>query len=82
MKRFGYKQTQVDHTLFVKNSTREGNYFYKLCNNIILTTNGNEKMQRLEKYLATEFEIKDLGHLKSFLGNEVASLRHGIFLTQ
>lgn len=30
------------------------------------------KIERLKKYLGTEFEIKDLGEIKNFLGIEVA----------
>jgi hypothetical protein len=48
---------------------------------IVLTVNDNEKIRRLEKHLASEFEINDLGNLKSFLGIEVARSRHGIFLS-
>ena len=39
-------------------------------------------MSRLKKHLALEFEIKDLGPLRYFLGMEVARSRMGIFVTQ
>ena len=38
------------------------------------------EIQHLQKYLATEFEMKELGELKYFLGIEVARSKHGIFL--
>ncbi|CAL9025618.1 unnamed protein product [Prunus brigantina] len=39
-------------------------------------------MQNLQKYLASEFEMKSLGDLKYFLGIEVARSKHGIFLSR
>ena len=39
-------------------------------------------MERLKKRLATEFEIKDFGMLKYFLGMEFARSKEGIFVNQ
>ena len=36
----------------------------------------------LQQYLASEFEMKQLGNLKYFLGIKVARSKHGIFLCQ
>jgi hypothetical protein len=49
---------------------------------IILTGDYEEEMVRLKKLLAKEFEIKDLGYLKYFLGMEVARSRKGIYVSQ
>ena len=49
---------------------------------IALTGNDLEEMNRLREYLAKEFEIKDLGTLKHFLGIEPARSKHGIFISQ
>jgi hypothetical protein len=48
---------------------------------IVLTRNDDEEIQRLKKYLASEFEIKDFGNLKYFMGIKVARSRHGIILS-
>jgi hypothetical protein len=39
-------------------------------------------MERLKRNLATEFEIKDLGSLKYFLGMEIARSKKGISVSQ
>ena len=73
MLRINYHPSQRDHTLFIKH-----NSFGKLMalivyvDDIIVTGNDEEEIQRLKTYLSNEFEIKDLGSLKYFLVNEVA----------
>ncbi|CAL8152107.1 unnamed protein product [Prunus armeniaca] len=49
---------------------------------IIVTGNDTEAQLKLQKYLSQEFEMKDLGDLKYFLGIEVARSKIGIFLSQ
>jgi hypothetical protein len=49
---------------------------------MIVTGNDQDEISSLQKYLASEFEMKQLGNLKYFLGIEVARSKHGIFLCQ
>ncbi|CAN6687870.1 unnamed protein product [Malus baccata var. baccata] len=49
---------------------------------MIVTSDDKEEISSLKDYLATEFEMKDLGGLKYFLGIEVARSKPGIFLSQ
>ncbi|KAL6269113.1 hypothetical protein ACE6H2_026024 [Prunus campanulata] len=49
---------------------------------MIVIGDDQAEMQNLQKYLASEFEMKSLGDLKYFLGIEVVRSRHGIFLPQ
>ncbi|XP_022748104.1 uncharacterized protein LOC111297736 [Durio zibethinus] len=49
---------------------------------IIVTRNDTIEQDLLQRYLSQEFEIKELGRLKYFLGIEVACSKDGIFLSQ
>ncbi len=49
---------------------------------IIVIGDDKEKIARLKTLLAQEFEIKDLGKLRYFLGIEVARSDKGIFISQ
>ncbi|CAN6685111.1 unnamed protein product [Malus baccata var. baccata] len=49
---------------------------------MVVTSDDTAEMERLQGYLCLEFEMKDLGGLKYFLGIEVARSREGIYLSQ
>lgn len=49
---------------------------------IIITGNDDAEIRRLKGVLAADFEIKDLGKLKYFLGMEVARSKEGIVVSQ
>jgi hypothetical protein len=83
MQRFGYKQSQADHTLFIKHSTQGMvTILIVYVDDIVLTGNDDGEIQNLKHRLSNEFEIKDLGSLKYFLGIEVVRSKHGIFISQ
>lgn len=83
MKASGYKQSQGDHTLFIKHSAKGGvTALLVYVDDIIVTGNDDKEKRELKKCLVKEFEIKDLGRLKYFLGIEVSYSRQGIFVSQ
>ena len=49
---------------------------------MIITGDDAEEIKNLKEILFKEFEMKDLGALKYFLGIEVLRSKHGIFLRQ
>ncbi|GJR74301.1 putative RNA-directed DNA polymerase [Tanacetum coccineum] len=71
MKNHGFKQSNSDHTLFLK---QRGNLITCLIiyvDDMIVTGDDKEEITKLKKYLFTKFEMKDLGRLKYFLGIEI-----------
>jgi len=79
---YGYSQCQANHILFVKTSPeKEIAILIVYVDDIILTGDYEEELVRLKKLLAKEFEIKDLGYHKYFLGMEVARSRKGIYVS-
>jgi hypothetical protein len=82
MKNYGFKQSQADHTLFLKCDRGKLTALIVYIDDMVVTGNDEEGIRRLRDYLAKEFEMKDLGALRYFLGIEVARSRHGIFLSQ
>ncbi|CAL8118426.1 unnamed protein product [Prunus armeniaca] len=82
MKKFGYVQSNSDHTLFLKRHKGKLIALIIYVDDMIVIGDDQAEMQNLYKYLASEFEMKSLGDLKYFLGIEVARSKHGIFLSQ
>lgn len=82
MIKIGYRQCQVNHTLFVKRQGTKVTTLIVYVDDIFATRNEDGEITRLKDQLAQEFEIKDLGHLKYFLGIKVTKSTKGIFLSQ
>lgn len=83
MRSAGYKQSQGDHTLFIKHSASGGvTILLVYVDDIIVTGADKIEQENLKKKLEAEFEVKSLGRLKYFLGIEVAHSSQGIFISQ
>ena len=82
MKANGYKQSQGNHTFFIKHSTSGGiTTLIVYVDDIIVTRNDEKEKNTLKQCLTKEFEIKDFGKLKYFLGIEVARSKQGVFIS-
>ena len=83
MKSQNFVQGQSDHTMFIKKS-HEGKMVVLIVyvDDIILTGDDVEGMEELKKKLSAEFEIKDLGQLRYFLGMEIARSKQGLVVSQ
>ncbi|RDX60598.1 hypothetical protein CR513_61247, partial [Mucuna pruriens] len=79
----GYRQSQGDHTLFIKHSPNgKLTLLLVYVDDMIVTSDDEIEKLNLKEKLATQFEMKELGKLKYFLGIEVAYSKQGIFISQ
>ena len=79
VKSHGYTQSQADHTMFFKHSN-EGKIVVLIVyvDDIIVTGDDHLEIKRLKMLLTQDFEIKDLGALKYFLGMEFSNRERNI----
>ncbi|KAA0048599.1 reverse transcriptase [Cucumis melo var. makuwa] len=78
-----YSQGHSDHTLFTKVSkTGKIAILIVYVDDIVLTGDDQTEISQLKQRIGDEFEIKDLGNLKYFLGMEVARSKEGISMSQ
>ena len=82
MRSFGYHQSNSDHTLFLKKQHGKITALIVYVDDMVVTGNDPDERKALQSYLSSEFEMKDLGHLKYFLGIKVSRSDKGIFLSQ
>lgn len=83
LKNCGYSQSLADHTMFYE-PNKEGRVAILIVyvDDIVLTGDDIEELERLKKELAVASAIKDLGTLKYFLRMEFARSREGLFVNQ
>ena len=82
MRKYGYHQSNSDHTLFLKHRKSKVTTLIVYVDDMIITGDDTEEISKLQELLSTEFEMNNLGELKYFLGIEVARSKNGMFLSQ
>nr|GEV65681.1 putative RNA-directed DNA polymerase [Tanacetum cinerariifolium] len=82
MKRYSFKQSNSDHTLFLKNRKNRVTCLIIYVDDMVITGNDEEEIKRLKEGLLTEFEMKDLRNLKYFFGIKVLRSPKRIFICQ
>ena len=82
LKNQGYTQGQSDHTMFVKHQKGKITVIVVYVDDIVLTGDDTNEIENIKRALNSEFQVKDLGELKYFLGMEVARSKNGIYISQ
>ncbi|KAK9062368.1 hypothetical protein SSX86_019554 [Deinandra increscens subsp. villosa] len=78
----GFEQSKCDYSLFIKSSKESFLALLVYVDDIILTGNNLNELNKIKSLLQSKFMIKDLGELKYFLGIEVIKSDAGICLSQ
>lgn len=82
MKKQDYKQSNSDHTLFIKRKGPKVTCLIIYVDDMIITGDDNKEMDGLKQQLFSKFEMKDLEDLRYFLGIEVRRSEEEIFISQ
>ncbi|KAF5812650.1 putative RNA-directed DNA polymerase [Helianthus annuus] len=78
----GFTTSRADHSLFLYNNNGVFLAILIYVDDVILVGNDMKKIEEIKDCLHSQFSIKDLGHLKYFLGIEVANTSQGLVLSQ
>ncbi|RDX67894.1 hypothetical protein CR513_53177, partial [Mucuna pruriens] len=80
---FMMTRSEADHFVFYcHSSSGKCVYLVVYVDDIVITGNDDIKISQLKQCLFNHFQTKDLGHLKYFLGIEVAQSKEGIVIPQ
>lgn len=81
--KYSFIQTQSDHTLFIRFSdSTTCTILVVYVDDIILTSNDHKGIDQIKRQLSIEFEVKDIGSLRYFLGMEVARTSNDLCISQ
>jgi hypothetical protein len=78
----GFMPTRLDSSLFVYRRGEQMAYLLLYVDDIILTASSTDLLQVTISKLASEFKIKDMGALQSFLSVAIRRSHVGFFLSQ
>uniref|UniRef100_A0A803LBA1 Integrase catalytic domain-containing protein n=1 Tax=Chenopodium quinoa TaxID=63459 RepID=A0A803LBA1_CHEQI len=78
----GYIQSKKDYSLFTKEENGKQAIILAYVDDLLITSDNLEEIERVKKNLDKEFTIKDLGELRFFVGIEIDRNENGIILNQ
>ncbi|XP_019161438.1 PREDICTED: uncharacterized protein LOC109158074 [Ipomoea nil] len=82
IERFGMIKGKSDHSVFYKRSEKGIILLVVYVDDIVITGSDTAGIVSLKTFLHSQFQTKDLGTLKYFLGVEVIRSKKGILLSQ
>ena len=82
MLKLGFSQSNADHTLFYKRCGGKLMILIVYVDDIVITGDDDQGIEKVKQHLSNEFEVKDLGQMRYFLGIEVSRSSRGIYLSQ
>ncbi|GJY90671.1 putative RNA-directed DNA polymerase [Tanacetum coccineum] len=78
----GFVHSMNDYSLFVKHDSDNILILLVYVDYIVITGSNLDEIDKFKRFLASKFQIKDLGSLKYFLGIEVLENKNGLCLSQ
>ncbi|GJV24499.1 ribonuclease H-like domain-containing protein [Tanacetum coccineum] len=82
LKENDFVQSINDHYLFTKSKNNKFIALLVYVDDIVVTRNCKDEIDKFKTFLKSKFQIKDLGHLKYFLGIKVIETNKDLCLTQ
>ena len=82
VQQFGMIRSEADHSLFYRHSTQGCIYLIVYVDDIVITGSDQQGILQLKQHLSHQFQTKDLGKLRYFLGIEVAQSKDGLVISQ
>ncbi|CAM8877197.1 unnamed protein product [Rhodiola kirilowii] len=82
VEKFGMQKSKSDHSVFYKQSGNGIVLLVVYVDDIVITGSNSGDIDSLKGFLQTQFNTKDLGRLRYFLGVEVSRSKRCIFLSQ
>lgn len=79
---FGFVQSQADHCLFIKISPRDFTALLVYVDDVLITGTNENIIANVKRYLHAIFTIKDLGHVRYFLGLEIIRSTKDMYVNQ
>ena len=82
LQNIGFEISKADHSLYVKKTGCGLIVIVIYVDDLIITGSNKDEIADVKKVLGAEFDMKDLGELKYFLGIEVVRTPQGIWMLQ
>lgn len=80
--RFGFKQSENDHSLFIKQTSTGSVFVLIYVDDMLITGSSVQLIEETKAKLNQTLKMKDLGELRFFLGIEFARSSKGILMHQ